>query len=70
MSTREVCLGVIDGRQEGEKLELVVREHESGTVEMELLRALRLAQGLTQWGLGERGGATSTTSASRAGGPT
>ncbi len=33
MNSREVCLGVIDGRHEGEKLELIYREDDSGPLE-------------------------------------
>lgn len=45
MNLREVCLGVIDGRQEGEKLELACRENEFGTVEVEL-RLLAWGEGI------------------------
>ena len=45
MNLREVCLGVIDGRHEGEKLELVCRDREPGTVEVEL-RLLAWGEGI------------------------
>jgi len=45
MSPREFCLGVIDGRQEGEKLELACRETQSGTLEVEL-RLLAWGEGI------------------------
>lgn len=45
MNTREFCLGVIDGRQVGEKLELICRENESGSAEVEL-RLLAWGEGI------------------------
>jgi len=45
MSPREVCLGVVDGEQEDQKLELRCRETETGTVEVEL-RLLAWGEGI------------------------
>lgn len=45
MTSREQCLGVIDGRHEGEKLELIYRENESGAGEVQL-RLLAWGEGI------------------------